>query len=97
MYFDRFDIVSAHYAYCVDYHGGQGSKEYATLSRISRYYTSSPMDRGYDSLSDNGKMVYSNLITRHQCKCGMREHGLPCHQSCPAYNPAPWVDPFDAD
>ncbi len=34
MYFDRFDIVSAHYAFCADYHEGQYSDLYAKLSRI---------------------------------------------------------------
>jgi hypothetical protein len=35
---DRFAIVTAHYLWCSHHHGGQGSPEYARLSRISGYF-----------------------------------------------------------
>ena len=62
MYFDRFDIVEAHYAYCLDYHGGMNCPLYARQCRITEYYTPSPMFRGYESLSDNGKAIYEDLV-----------------------------------
>jgi hypothetical protein len=61
MYFDRFDIVSAHYAFCCDYHEGQGSELYAKLCRIGNYFTPGMAWKGYDSLSENGQMIYHNL------------------------------------
>lgn len=66
MYFDRFDICEAHYAFAADYHAGQGSDLYARLSRISRYFRPSPLFRGYDSLSENGKEIYAGLMERFE-------------------------------
>ncbi len=62
MYFDRFDIVEAHYAHAVDYHSGQTSELYAKQCRISRYFKPSPVFRGYDSLTENGKEIYNALV-----------------------------------
>jgi hypothetical protein len=62
MYFDRFDIVAAHYAFANDYHSGQWSELYKRSCRISRYYTPSPLDKGYDSLTENGQVIYNNLV-----------------------------------
>lgn len=62
MYFDRFDIVSAHYAFACDYHEGQWSELYKKLCRIGKYFNPSAMWKGYDSLSDNGKEIYDNLV-----------------------------------
>jgi hypothetical protein len=61
MYFDRFDIVSAHYAFCIDYHNGQFSDLYAKLCRIGNYFSPSMSWNGYESLTDNGKAIYDNL------------------------------------
>ena len=62
MYFNRFDIVEAHYAYACDHHYGQSSWLYARLCRIQRYFNPGSMWSGYDSLSENGKAIYNNLI-----------------------------------
>jgi len=62
MYFDRFDIVSAHYAFCADYHSGQYSELYAKLSRIGNYFRPGMAWNGYDSLSENGQVIYDNLV-----------------------------------
>tara|TARA_R100001443_G_scaffold115470_1_gene133309 strand:+ start:974 stop:1174 length:201 start_codon:yes stop_codon:yes gene_type:complete len=62
MYFDRFDIVEAHYWHAVDSHGGQASPLYAKLCRISRYYNPGCGHRGFDSLTDNGKEIYNSLL-----------------------------------
>lgn len=64
MYFDRFDIVEAHYAFCCDYHEGLHSRLYARLCRILTYLRPSPMFRGYESLSDNGRMIYDELVSK---------------------------------
>ena len=61
MYFDRYDIVEAHYAFACDYHSGQSSDLYAKLCRISRYYSPGRAWKGYDSLSENGKAIYDNM------------------------------------
>ena len=61
-YFDRFDIISAHYAYACDFHRGQGSMLYERLSRITRYFTPGAAWKGYDSLTENGKAIYDELI-----------------------------------
>ena len=61
MYFDRFDIIEAHYWFCADNHGGQWSDLYARLCRIAEYYTPSPMHKGFDSLSENAKEIYQQL------------------------------------
>lgn len=66
MYFDRFDVVEAHYAYCADYHEGQGSELYRRLCRIGGYFTPSAMWRGYESLSDNGQEIYQSLVHENQ-------------------------------
>lgn len=64
MYYDRFDIVSAHYAFAVQYHSGQWSPLYERQCRISKYYTPSPLDRGFNSLSENGKEIFRALVRK---------------------------------
>jgi hypothetical protein len=66
MNWDRFDIVSAHYAFYCDYHGGQWSKEYARLCRISRYFRPGAAFRGFESLSDNAQEIYRALEVKHR-------------------------------
>lgn len=68
MYWDRFDIVEAHYTYCMDWHGGQWSPEYAKLCRISRYFKPGTMFQGFETLSENGKEIYEALVRKHQRK-----------------------------
>lgn len=65
MFFDRFDIVSAHYAFCCDWYNGQRDKLYARLCRIGNYYKPSVLDKGYVSLSENGKDIYAALCEKH--------------------------------
>jgi len=66
MWFDRFDIVSAHYAFYSDFHSGQFSEFYSKMCRIYNYFTPGVMWRGYDSLSGNGQAIYDNLKERYQ-------------------------------
>ena len=61
-YWDRFDIVEAHYWHAADWHGGQWSELYAKLCRIGQYYTPGMLHRGYESLTENGKAIYDQLV-----------------------------------
>lgn len=61
MIWDRFDIVSAHYIYCVEWHGGQWSAEYARLCRIRRYFRPSGL-LSVDTLTDNARLIYDVLV-----------------------------------
>lgn len=64
MHFDRFDIVEAHYAYCMDFHNGQWSDLYERQCRISRYFKPATSWKGYESLSENGRKIYDALVER---------------------------------
>lgn len=59
--FDRFDVCEAWYLHLSANHGGQGSKEYARLSRMSRYFTPKQSLRGACDLSSNGLEIYLKL------------------------------------
>ena len=62
MYFDKFDICEAWYLYAADYHCGQWSKEYAIFGRLHNIqFKPSPL-LSFESLSDNGKEIYNNLV-----------------------------------
>ena len=62
MYFDRFDICEAWYLFASEYHEGQWSKLYRVFGRLYKIkFKPSPMLR-YESLSDNGKEIYDNLV-----------------------------------
>ena len=62
--YDRFDIVEAHYWYCVNYHTGQWSPEYARQCRIGRYFSPGLHGDRYPSTS-NGRWIASLLVRRH--------------------------------
>jgi hypothetical protein len=62
MYFDRYDIIEAHYWFCANYHGGQWSELYARLSRLSRIFTPSPLSRGPES--ENARDIYIKLVRK---------------------------------
>ena len=63
MYFDRFDICEAYYLALSHCHGGQWSREYARLCRLSRYFKPSPM-LDVDSLSENAREIYESACAR---------------------------------
>lgn len=63
MTWDRFDIVDAHYWFCVDFHTGQGCWMYARQCRISGYFSPSPIANGPQS--ENGRAIYDALVERH--------------------------------
>jgi hypothetical protein len=60
-YWNRWDIVSAYYAYYTDWHTGQASYEFARLCRIRRYFNPGPYFDGYASLTENGEAIYDEL------------------------------------
>ncbi len=65
MYYDRFDIVTAYYVFFVHYHEGQWSRKYARLSKILSYFTPGPNWSGDESsLTDNGREIYDQLVSR---------------------------------
>lgn len=62
MYFDRFDIVEAHYWFAVHYHDGQGSDLYARLCRIGRYFSPGRSD---GPSTENACVIYNALERKH--------------------------------
>ncbi len=66
MYYDKFDIIEAHYDFYVDYHSGQWSDFYARQCKIRKYFTPSKVWRGYESLTDNGKDIYNQLVVKNE-------------------------------
>jgi len=66
MYWDRWDIVIAHYVFCAHHHGGQNSELYRKLSRISRYFD--PGRMSLDLLGEeyeNARVIYNDLCIKH--------------------------------
>jgi hypothetical protein len=63
MYWDRFDIVEAWYLALSHCHGGQWSREYSRLCGMARYFRPSP-GLSVDSLSDNGREIYTAACSR---------------------------------
>ena len=64
MYWDRFDICEAYYAFAADYHGGQCSPEYAIFGRLHSMGFKAGVFVGYEYLTDNGKEIYDNLVLK---------------------------------
>ena len=58
MYWDRFDIVEAHYLFLIHYHEGQWSEKYSRLSKITTYFKPAPSGV---TLTENGQEIYNNL------------------------------------
>ena len=68
MYYDRFDIVEAHYWWNADHHEGQWSPGYARLSRIGHYFQPSPLASGPSA--GNAQEIYDALCVRDGCDHG---------------------------
>ncbi len=62
--FDRFDIVEAHFWFCADFHGGQGSRLYARLSKISRYFKPGASQNGPST--ENARDIYEALAEQYK-------------------------------
>lgn len=65
-YFDRFDIVAAHYYYCCDYHSGQFNFEYERMCRISKYFKPSPLWKSVEDVSCNCQEIYNLLVEKNE-------------------------------
>ena len=61
MEFNRFDIAEAWYLALSHCHDGQWSKEYKRLSRMSSYFTPSPL-LSVERLNDNARAIYANAV-----------------------------------
>ena len=57
MYWDRFDIAEAWYLALCHCHGGQWSREYARLCKLSRSFRPSPL-LSVETLTENGREIY---------------------------------------
>jgi hypothetical protein len=65
MYFDRFDICEAWFLALSHCHGGQRSKEYARLCKLTRpgFFKPSPL-LSVNSLTDNGIEIYNKACVK---------------------------------
>ena len=63
MYFDRFDIAEAYYLALSHCHGGQWSREYARLGKLSRKFKPSPF-LSVETLTENGREIYEAACAR---------------------------------
>jgi hypothetical protein len=64
---NRFDICESWYAFAMETHGGQWTKEYETFGRLGRMHfrpSLSVRERGYDGLTENGKEIYDSPVER---------------------------------
>ena len=59
-----FEKIAATYVYCMDYHGGQWSREYRILSKISTQYKLWLSDNMIDEMRESP--VYLNLVDKYQ-------------------------------
>ena len=57
---NRYDIIEGHHAFYSDYYDGMGSEFHKRLSKIYTYYKPGTRS-GYDSLTDEARLVYDNL------------------------------------
>jgi hypothetical protein len=64
-YYDRFDIIEAHYWFLIHHHQGQWSERYERLCGMSQYFTPSPLHDG--PTSENAQAIYDNLCDREGC------------------------------
>lgn len=65
MYFDRFDICLAFWHFATEYHGVQGSGEYAVFGRLSRMRFRLGAGEGDKrNLSENARAILADMIRR---------------------------------
>jgi len=64
MYWNRFDIVAAHYFFCADFRSGQWSEKYAKLCRITKYFRPSPLWTDIHDVGENAVEIYNNLVAK---------------------------------
>ncbi|MEI7590850.1 MAG: hypothetical protein WCJ49_06015 [Deltaproteobacteria bacterium] len=64
---DRYDVVAAHYLWNQHHHGGQGSPEYARLSKISSYYKPGLSVRNGTLENEEQERIYDALCDKAGC------------------------------
>ena len=65
MYYDRFDIVEAHYWWNADHHEGMSSWGYKRLSHIGSYFEPGILSNG--PAEGNAREIYDNLCGKEGC------------------------------
>ena len=65
-YYDRFDIIHAHYVWNLEHHGGQSSPEYAKVCRIEKYFKPGFMS----TMSENAQAIHAKLCRKAHCSHG---------------------------
>jgi hypothetical protein len=76
MYFDRFDICLAHWAYAITWHDGMGSATYAKFAQLQRLRFRPGACQSEDPrhLGENAREIYRQLVVG---RCGI-------HSTAPA-------------
>ena len=76
-YFDRLDIVEAHYLFLSEHYNGQTDPRYARLCRLTsptgpfRYHPKPNLNAR--TLSPNGRAIYRALVEKERRWCRERE------------------------
>lgn len=67
MYYNKFDIVVAHYLFYRDHYNSQWSTFYKRLCRISRYFKPSPL-MSFDifAQNENVQYIYQGLCDKYE-------------------------------
>lgn len=60
---DRFDIVEGHYWFYCDWHGGQGTKEYKRLCKLTTYFK--PGILQHHVSTEESLQVYITLMKKY--------------------------------
>ena len=74
MYWDRFDICLAHWAFAAHFHEGMGSATYAKFAQLDRLrFSPGPVQSSEPrDLGDNAREIYKQLVVKH---CGRKSTG----------------------
>ncbi len=65
-YYNKFDIVEAHYWFCVDHHEGQSSDKYLRMCKLSEFFTPSGLSNG--PTNENSGAIYDALCDKEGCE-----------------------------
>lgn len=66
-YFDRFDIVEAHYLYNSGHYIGMGSSEYRKMCHMQSYFKPRLGFGDPENLTENGQAIYAALVEKNKC------------------------------
>tara|TARA_R110002050_G_scaffold101685_2_gene210007 strand:+ start:367 stop:597 length:231 start_codon:yes stop_codon:yes gene_type:complete len=71
MYFDRFDICLAHWAFACSWHDGMGSETYAKFAQLNRvgFRPGGCQSEDPKDLGDNAREIYRQLVVS---RCGIK-------------------------